>query len=390
MLSFRDKIIHVLKTESVLVAALLAAVISAFFNPPSSEYLEFIDTKVLLCLFCLMVVVAGFKKLGAFEDAASLVARKSRSLRSLTMGILLLTYFLAMVMTNDVALITLVPFTLILLDKIGERDYAILIIVLQTIGANIGSSLTPVGNPQNLYLFTYFQIPIGDFFLILLPVVLVGGLLLALSTLLIEKKPIVVPELMDSDQPDAMKPEVPKALLSRKAMLVIYSVLFAVAVLAIFKLLPIEWVTVLIVLCVIIMDRRLLREVDYSLLVTFIGFFIFVGNLSAIPAVNAFLSSLLSKSVYLVSLLTSQIISNVPAAVLLSGFTLDYKALLLGVNVGGMGTLIASLASVISYKFYTKAHPRASRRYLKIFTGLNLVFLAVLTLTVLIMSLIAP
>jgi len=195
---------------------------------------------------------------------------------------------------------------------------------------------------------------------------------------------------MDSDQPDAMKPEVPKALLSRKAMLVIYSVLFAVAVLAIFKLLPIEWVTVLIVLCVIIMDRRLLREVDYSLLVTFIGFFIFVGNLSAIPAVNAFLSSLLSKSVYLVSLLTSQIISNVPAAVLLSGFTLDYKALLLGVNVGGMGTLIASLASVISYKFYTKAHPRASRRYLKIFTGLNLVFLAVLTLTVLIMSLIAP
>ncbi len=388
MLSLKEKILHVLKTETVLLAALLAAVISAFFNPPSAEYLEFIDTKVLLSLFCLMIVVAGFKKLGAFEDAASLVARKSSNLRSLTLGILLLTYFLAMIMTNDVALITLVPFTLILLEKIGESGYAILIIVLQTIGANIGSSLTPVGNPQNLYLFTYFKIPVGDFFLILLPVVLVGGLLLSLSTLLIEKKPIGVPELMTSDKPEAKEPDVQKAFLGKKTKLVIYAILFVLAVMAIFKLLSIEWVTVLIVLCVLIMDRRLLREVDYSLLVTFIGFFIFVGNLSAIPAVNAFLSSLLSKSVYLVSLLTSQIISNVPAAVLLSGFTQDYKNLLLGVNVGGMGTLIASLASVISYKLYTKAHPRASRRYLKIFTGLNLVFLALLTLTVLVMSLI--
>lgn len=376
----KEKILQFIKKEVVLLAALGAALVSAFFNPPSAEYWSFIDVKVLLCLFCLMMVVSGFEKLGVFEAAASLVARKSGNLRSLTLGLLLLTYFLAMVMTNDVALITLVPFTLILLDKIGENGYAILIIVLQTIGANIGSSLTPIGNPQNLYLYAYYKIPVGRFLLILLPVVLFGGLLLSLSTFLIEKKPLNASERVKSDGSEVQRPYF--ALLSGKikGRLAAFAGLFILSVLAIFNLIPIAWITVLLILSVVLMDRRLFLEVDYSLLLTFIGFFIFVGNLSALPSVSAFLANLLSKGAYLISLLTSQIISNVPAAVLLSGFTADYKALLLGVNVGGMGTLIASLASVISYKFYTGVHPRGARRYMKIFTGLNLAFLLALSL----------
>jgi Na+/H+ antiporter NhaD/arsenite permease-like protein len=367
-----DKFIKFLKSETVLAAAVMAAIISAFFVPPSFAYLEYIDYKVLLCLFCLMIVVSGLKKIHAFELAASFVVQKSRNLRQLSLGIILLTYFLAMFMTNDVALITLVPFTLIVLNKIDEDEYAILVIVLQTIAANIGSSLTPIGNPQNLYIFTRYGIPLGEFLLILLPVVLLGGILLCFSVLFIEKKGITSNIDKESTGID-------------KKGLIFYSLLFILSVLAVFKIIPIVIASLILSLCVFIIDRRLFREVDYSLLITFVGFFIFVGNLSEMENVRYFLSELLSQGKFLISILTSQIISNVPAAVLLSGFTDDYRELLLGVNVGGLGTLVASMASVISYKFYVKAHPVLSKKYLKVFTLYNVVFLAILSVAVLLL-----
>lgn len=360
------KIVRFMKAEAVLVASLIAALISAIFVPPSIEYFSYIDFKVLLCLFCLMIVVAGFKKIHAFEEAAVYVARHSSNLRQLSLGIILLTYFLAMFMTNDVALITLVPFTLIVLDKINETGYAILIIVLQTIAANIGSSLTPIGNPQNLYLFSRYQIGLGEFILLLLPVVAVGGILLAVSVLFIEKKNISGYSEKSNEAID-------------KPKLIMFGLLFILSVLAVFNIFPIVWASAILLICILILDRNLLREVDYSLLLTFVGFFIFVGNMSEMEAVKAFLSELLMKGEFMISVLTSQIISNVPAAVLLSGFTDKYKDLLLGVNVGGMGTLIASLASVISYKLFTKVHAKTARRYIKIFTCFNVIFLIVLS-----------
>lgn len=359
------KVFSWIKKELVLVASLTAAMISAFFVPPSSSYLGYIDYEVLLCLFCLMVVVAGFKKVQAFEVAAELVAKKSRHIRQLGIGVILLTYVLAMFMTNDVALITLVPFTLIVLEKVNETRYAILIIVLQTIAANIGSSLTPMGNPQNLYLFSKFGLGLPEFLMLMFPIVALGGLLLVLSTFLIEKKPLPAIERVTAYSMD-------------KKHFLVYCLLFGVSVLAVFNLIPYLWATAIVAVCILIMDRRLFLEVDYALLITFIGFFIFVGNLSEIEGVRVFLSQLLTKGEFIISVLTSQIISNVPAAVLLSGFTDNYKALLLGVNVGGMGTLIASLASVISYKLYTKAHPKLAGRFFRVFTVFNLVFLIIL------------
>jgi Na+/H+ antiporter NhaD/arsenite permease-like protein len=359
------KVLNWLKNELVMVAACVMAIISAFFVPPSRAYLEYIDEDVLLCLFCLMVVVAGFKKVKAFELAAEWVAQKSRHIRQLALGIILLTYVLAMFMTNDVALITLVPFTLIVLEKVNESRYAILIIVLQTIAANIGSSLTPMGNPQNLYLFSRYGLGLSQFLLLMTPIVALGGILLVLSTLLIEKKPLPAMENMTSYAMD------------RKRFFV-YCLLFAISVLAVFKVIPYLWAGIIVTFFVLIMDRRLFGQVDYSLLVTFIGFFIFVGNISKIEYVRDFLSQLLNRSEFAISVLTSQIISNVPAAVLLSGFTDNYRELLLGVNVGGMGTLIASLASVISYKLYTKAHPKLSGRFFKVFTVFNVIFLILL------------
>ncbi len=359
------KVIKFLKTEIVLTISIVAAIASAFFVPPSVEYFSYIDYKVLLCLFCLMVVVSGFKKVQVFEAAANLVVKKSRNLRQLSFGIIALTYFLAMFMTNDVALITLVPFALIVLDKVNGNDYTILVVVLQTIAANIGSSLTPIGNPQNLFIYSKYGIPLHKFLLILLPIVVVGGILISLSVLAIEKRSITANE------------EQPKIEVDKKGAL-IYSALFILSILGVFRVLPILPASIILALCVLITDRKLFREVDYSLLITFIGFFIFVGNLSEMESVKHFLSGVLTKGALMVSILSSQVISNVPAAVLLSGFTSDYKELLLGVNVGGLGTIIASLASVISFKLYTKAHRANSKKYMKVFTWFNVLFLVVL------------
>ena len=358
---------NILKKEAVLVASLIAASLTAIFVPPTVEYFSYIDYKVLMCLFCLMVVVAGLKKIKLFEATASVVALKSSNIRKLSMGIILLTYISAMFITNDVALITLVPFTIVVLDKVNENRYAILVIVLQTIAANIGSSLTPVGNPQNLFLFSYYHLGLGEFMILLAPIVFLGGILLALSTLFIEKKPIKVISEMNTNSVN-------------NKFLIIYCMLFVLAILAVFNIVPFILAGVILVLVVAIIDKKLFVQIDYSLLITFIGFFIFVGNVSKIHIIEKFLSELLKNGEFFISVVTSQIISNVPAAVLLSGFTENYKELLLGVNVGGMGTLIASLASVISYKIYTNVHPRLSHRYIKIFTGFNIVFLIVLSL----------
>lgn len=360
-----DRLIKLFKTEIVLTVSIVAAVVSAFFVPPSFNYFSYIDYKVLLCLFCLMIVVSGFKKVQVFEAAASLVVSKSRNLRQLSFGIIALTYFLAMFMTNDVALITLVPFALIVLDKVDGNDYAILVIVLQTIAANIGSSLTPIGNPQNLFIYSRYDIQLQEFLIILLPIVFAGGVLVSLSVFSIEKRSITISE----EQPDFQ--------VDKKGALV-YSLLFILSILGVFRVVPIIPASIILALCVLITDRRLFREVDYSLLITFIGFFIFVGNLSEMESVKLFLSGILTKGALMVSILSSQVISNVPAAVLLSSFTNDYKGLLLGVNVGGLGTIIASLASVISFKLYTKAHRAHSKKYLKVFTCFNVLFLVVL------------
>lgn len=360
-----EKLKKFIKTEAVLAVSLIAAAVSAFFVPPSLNYLSYIDYKVLLCLFCLMIVVSGFKKVQVFEAAATFVVNKSSNLRQLSFGIIALTYILAMFMTNDVALITLVPFALIVLDKVNGNDYSIVVVVLQTIAANIGSSLTPIGNPQNLYIYSKYGIPLHEFLIILLPIVLVGGVLLSLSVLFIEKRGITTSE------------EQSEIKINKNGAL-IYFLLFILSILGVFRVAPIIPVTIILALCVLIFDRRLFLEVDYSLLVTFVGFFIFVGNLSEMEVVKHYLSGILAKGALMISVLSSQIISNVPAAVLLSGFTSDYKELLLGVNVGGLGTLIASLASVISYKLYTKVHQGQSKKYLKVFTYFNLAFLVVL------------
>ena len=354
-----------LRKEPVLSIAGAAALLSMFFVPPSAAYLGYIDLRVLCLLFCLMAVVVGLQSCGLFDMLSRKLLTGQRSLRSVAVLLVLLPFFSSMLVTNDVALITFVPFAILVLQTIGRRDQLIWVIVLQTVAANLGSMATPVGNPQNLFLYAHYTLSAGDFFGRMLPLTLVSLAGLLLLTLFVPKAPI---EVTFSGEHDLKNP----------GRLAVYGVLFLLCLLSVFRVLPYGILTAAILLAFLVLDRKALRRVDYGLLLTFVFFFIFAGNVGCIPAVRGVLTGLLEKSTLLSSVLPSQVISNVPAAVLLAGFTEDWSGLLCGVNLGGLGTLIASLASLISFKFYASLPDAKSIRYLGVFTLVNLAGLALL------------
>jgi Na+/H+ antiporter NhaD/arsenite permease-like protein len=353
----------ILRNEPVLVLSLTLAVLSMILVPPSKVYLSYMDFKVLGCLFALMAVVAGFRSIGLFERLSVLLLSQVRSVRHVSILLVGLTFFTSMWITNDVALITFVPFSLVVFRMLGDTQPVMLTIVLQTVAANVGSSLTPMGNPQNLYLFSYYHMGTGEFFLTMMPMVAVGGGVLFCLVFFIGtgRQSIVVP-LVQKKDPLVLGP------------VIRYSVLFLLSILAVFDILP--WYAVVVVVGLSVGIRQL-RKVDYGLLLTFVGFFIFVGNLGAAPFVRAGSERILAGRVFMVSLLASQMLSNVPAALLLSRFTLESGQLLLGVNVGGCGTLIASLASVISFKLFVAHDIGSSWKYLWLFTKVNVLFVLV-------------
>lgn len=361
-----EKIKSYLKNEPVLTVAVFLAIISMFFVTPSKKYLSYIDFKTLACLFCLMTSAAGLKQEGVLERISFMILSRIKNLRGLTLFLVFSCYFFAMIVTNDVSLITIVPITLAILSDCGFEKRSAFIIVLQTIAANIGSALTPIGNPQNLYLFSHYNMLLSDFFITMLPIVFIGGLLLFACCM-------VVP-VSKLEQPTK---NVTKLL--RKKQVVIYCILFLLSVIAVFKLISFWAVAAIIFATVAVMDFRTVMSVDYSLLLTFAAIFIFVGNMGHIGHIYLFLSSFSQKNTFIAAILTSQIISNVPAAILLSGFTNNTEGLLAGTNIGGLGTLVASMASVISYKIYSGVHTEKAAGYIKLFTILNVLFLLVLT-----------
>ncbi len=362
-------IIQWIKSEAVLAISGLAAVISMFFVPPSADYIGYIDFRVLSLLLCLMAVVAGFNKTGVFLLLSEKLLMQVANIRSISYVLIGLCFFTSMWITNDVALITFVPFAILILTRTGQEKYMIRIIVLQTIAANLGSMLTPVGNPQNLYLYSYYNIPIAEFVQITLPYTLLSLLLLWITIAFIPKEHISF-TLTDNTKKDK------KSTLH----IILYSGLFLVCLACVLRLIDYHITLLLVLSGIAILDRTVLKKLDYSLLFTFVCFFIFVGNIGNITFLRELLASLLQERELPVTLLASQIISNVPAAVLLSAFTGDYRAVLLGSNLGGLGTLVASLASLISYKFYSRTTGAGTKRYLLSFTLYNAAFLAVLCL----------
>ncbi len=365
------RILTFFKQETVLCIACLLALISAFIIPPDADYASYIDFRTLFILFCLMTVMAGLQGIGLFRMMAQTMLSKVRNMRQLVPILILLCFFSSMVMTNDVALITFVPFTFIVLDLAGEgkkASHAIPIVVMQTIAANLGSMLTPIGNPQNLYLYETAKLPLPDFLLLMLPYTAASGILLILWSIWYTRK----------DSASLTVAFTEKAAVSSQKKLILYLILFVLSLLTVAHVVH-ELVTLAaVILTVLIMDRHVLRRVDYSLLATFAGFFIFIGNMGRIPAFCTLLEAMIAGHETITAIASSQIISNVPAALLLSGFTEEYTSLIIGTNLGGLGTLIASMASLISFKAIGRELPSVKGNYLGAFTLWNLVFLAVL------------
>ncbi|MBQ6554683.1 MAG: citrate transporter [Firmicutes bacterium] len=355
------------KKETVFCIAALAALISAFFTPPSMNYITYIDFRVLFMLFSLMSVVEGLSRLGVFTRCAEVMVSKANNLRLLVFVLWGLCFFSAMLITNDVALITFVPLAITVLTMTNSREYIIRTVVLQTAAANLGSMLTPLGNPQNLYLYNYFNVPAAVFFKITLPCTAISFALLFVSTFV----------LIKNKKTDIRITK--KTKTGSKKLLALYCVLAVLCLLSVGKVTD-AWMTALIVLVSLaIADNEVLYGIDRFLLLTFVMFFIFVGNIAAMDGVKNAHSQIIECKELVFSVLLSQVISNVPCAAMLSGFTDNYRALILGTNIGGLGTLVASLASLISYRIYCAEVKDARRgKYILHFSIVSIIFLLIL------------
>lgn len=366
------KLLQWCKSEIVLTVAILLAVGSAYFVRPDKEYLAYIDFRTLGILVCLMAVMAGLQKLGLFRFIAEKLLARVKTIRGLLFILVMLCFFSSMLITNDVALITFVPFTFIVLKMIlGEQSEKLIIpvVVMQTIAANLGSMLTPIGNPQNLYLYGKTSMNFLNFIVFMLPYTVIAFVLLAGWCLLFRYK--------GKKRIDFLLKE-NTTLLESKTQLVAYVVLFVLCILTVAHVVPYQVTICIVLVTVLVLDKYVLKEVDYALLLTFIGFFVFIGNMGRIPVFNVFIQNIIDGNEVLTSVIASQFMSNVPAALLLSGFTDQYELLIVGTNLGGLGTLIASMASLISFKYIGKEYGHLKGKYLLYFTVSNVLFLIVL------------
>lgn len=401
------RILIFIKKETVLVVAILLAVISIIFIPPDQQYPKYIDFRTLGILFGLMTCVAGVQQLGVFDRLAGMLLRKVSGRMAITSVLVMLCFFSSMLLTNDVALITFVPFSLILLQRkkeLFDEKWILRIVVMQTIAANLGSMLTPIGNPQNLYLFGLAQMRIEKFILLMLPYSVMAFLVLIIWIILAsgisriyarndqKQDQTTIKKIQDnkitSSKEDG-RHQLSEEKHSEKSIsfswkLWCYCVLFLLGLLVVGRVLPWSVFAVFVLVFTFAADRKTLMKVDYSLLGTFAALFIFIGNLGRIEVFRQFLERMIRGREMVTSVLASQVMSNVPAAILLSGFTDAIPNLIVGTNIGGLGTLIASMASLISFKYIAREYPAQKGRYFCMFTLANVFFLLVMLIVYLV------
>ncbi len=362
-LPVRLPIIPFIKNNTVMTVAFFAAVITCFFVKPDSEYLSYFDFKTLTCLFCVLAVVCALKNISFFYILACKIVKCFKNLRLSVLALVYITFIGSMLIANDMALLTFLPLGYFVLSYTGKEKYMAFTFIMQNIAANLGGMLTPFGNPQNLYLYTKFEIPTGEFVKIMALPFILSVALITVCCLFIKAEPL---EIGGEE----------KKLDPKRAA--VYLVLFALSIAIVFRGIP-YWIGLIIIPAVLLfIDRDALKAVDYPLLLTFVFFFIFAGNMARIDGVREFFSMLLEKNTLLFSALSCQFISNVPSAILLSQFTENYADLLVGVNIGGVGTLIASLASLITFREYTKHNPEKTVSYIAKFSAFNFGFLIIL------------
>ncbi|MBM6783255.1 hypothetical protein H6A08_02555 [Enorma massiliensis] len=402
---------EIVRKDPVLVVAIVLAIISCAAVPPDAAYAEYVDLRTIGMLFSLMTIMAGLSRLGVFRIACRHLLSAVRGPRRLALALTLLAFFSSMLITNDVALVTFAPFALLALRTLDSPRHACFTVVMMTIAANLGSMLTPIGNPQNLYLYSTSHMALTDFLLLMLPyaaaalVLLVGAI--AFFGRIPEHAKEKAARSVDAGNPasssedgSADSPatcgEADNAASATDAnetpqlaseaddpapsplRALPWAALFVLALLSVAHILPHQAIVAATIAVALVADRRALLHVDYALLFTFIAFFVFVGNVGRIEMVSTALAQLIDGHELAVAVIASQVLSNVPAAILLSGFTSNFAALIVGTNLGGLGTLIASMASLISYKQVALVLPREKGRYFMLFTVWNIAFLAVL------------
>ena len=365
-----NKLLEFAKKNIVMIIAFFAAIITMFFVPIDKQYLEYFDYKTLTCLFCTLAIVCALKNINFFYMLAHKIVQLFKTTRMSVLALTYITFIGSMLIANDMALLTFLPLGYIVLTTTGKEKYMAFTFIMQNIAANLGGMLTPFGNPQNLYLYTKFNIPTGEFVGIMAVPFVVSILLITLCCFLfVKSEPLKI-----KDEKIELSP--PKAI--------IYLILFALSIIIVFRAIP-YWIGLIVIpIALLIMDRKALKMVDYPLLLTFVFFFIFSGNMARIDVVRNLFSALLDKNTLLFSVISCQCISNVPSAILLSQFTTNYRDLLLGVNIGGVGTLISSLASLITFREYVKHNPGKSGYYIGLFSAFNFAFLIILTALMLI------
>ncbi len=360
-----DRLLALVRSNTVMAVALAAALLTSLAVPVDAQYLEYFDFKTLSCLFCVLAVVCALKNVRFFYIMAGKIVQCFRTARLSVLALVYITFIGSMLIANDMALLTFLPLGLFVLTTTGKEKYMAFTFIMQDIAANLGGMLTPFGNPQNLYLYTKFNIPAGEFMAIMAPPFLLAVVLITVCCVV-----FVRPEPLQVQQEAVSLPV---------GRTVLYLLLFLLSIAIVFRGVP-YWIGLVIIpLVLFFADRKALRQVDYPLLLTFVFFFIFAGNMARIQPVRMAFSTLLARSTLLFSVLSCQAISNVPSAILLSQFTDNYADLLVGVNIGGAGTLIASLASLITFRQYTAHNPGKTGDYLRQFSLFNFGFLAVLT-----------
>lgn len=372
----RERLKEFWKKETVFCISFLLAAVSLLAVPVDRGYLAYPDYRTLALLFCLMMVVAGFQSLGIFTLLGKLLLRKAGSSRGISILLVLLCFFCSMIITNDVTLITFVPFTLLVFRMVHREERVLKIVVLETIAANLGSMATPIGNPQNIYLHSVSGMGMKAFLLAVLPYAGISLVLLLVALLVEKDEPLAgAADGLEDKSPGSQDGIAMRRMLTGA---VPYLLLLLLSLLVVFRILPYGVALIVTAVVVFVVNRRLYRSLDWFLLLTFLCFFIFIGNMKRIPEVSDFLMTVLEGRELWLGILVSQVISNVPAAILLSGFTDHFAPLLTGVNLGGLGTLIASLASLISFRFYAREYPDQKGKFLGVFTLWNVGFLLIL------------
>lgn len=363
--TIKSKLRDFIKKNAVMCIALIAAVITSIIIPVDKEYLNYFDYKTLTCLFCVLSVVCALKNINFFYVLARKVVRLFKTARNSILALVYITFIGSMLIANDMALLTFLPLGYFVLSSTGKQKYMAFTFIMQNIAANLGGMLTPFGNPQNLYLYTKFNIPNLEFMKIMVVPFSLSVILITLCCIVfVKSEPLSL-----SDEKISLPPQ----------KTVLYLILFAFSIIIVLRGIP-YWIGLIVIpLVLIFTDRKALQMVDYGLLFTFVFFFIFAGNMARIDIVRDVFSSLLEKNTLLFSVASCQCISNVPSAILLSQFTDNYQDLLVGVNIGGVGTLIASLASLITFREYVKHNPKKVGYYIVMFSLFNFAFLFILT-----------